>query len=158
MNGVREANSLVDWLNDEVKDPQTHQWGWDRKAFFGPTTKVRAGGEDPKWQERLDAAQNGLKELIASRARPDFDVAGSNVVPLDFNHGTKRRFEEIEEEEEEDEEEEESKEDKFSAVDIWRDQVVMTRKYLTENHKQMQAQGNDSAYFATYRKFSNYWD
>ena len=127
-------------------------------AFLSPRSKVRTGEEDPKWQERLDAAQHGLKDLIASRARQDFDVAGSNVVPLDFHHGTKRRFGEVEEEAEEEDEEEEEKEEKFNAYAIWQDQVVMTRKYLTENHRQMKAQGNDAAYFSTYRKSSYYWE
>ena len=82
--------------------------------------------------------------MIASRKREDFDVAGSNVVPLDFNHGTKRRFGEVGEEAEEEDEEEEEKEEKFGASVIWREQVTMTRKYLTENHRQMKAQGNDA--------------
>ena len=42
-HAVREANSLVDWLNEDVKDPQNHQWGWDRVPFFGPRSKVRFG-------------------------------------------------------------------------------------------------------------------
>ena len=158
MNAVREANSLVDRLSEEVKDPKTHQWGWDRVAFFGPRSKVRSGEKtETKWQERSSAAQPRLKSMIASRKREDFDVAGSNVVPLDFNNATKRKYEEIgeeEEEEEEDEEEEKSTEEVFNAYDIWRDQVIMTRKYLKENHQQLKAQGNDAPYFKTYRTFS----
>ena len=87
MRGKKMANSLVDWLNEEIKDPTTHEWGWDRVAFFGP--KKRSREED---QERVDAAEPGLKDLIASRARKEYDFAGANVVPIDFNHGTKRKY------------------------------------------------------------------
>ena len=110
MEAIREANSLVNWFNEEIKDPQTHQWGWDRVAFYGPRSRVRSGEKrDAKWQERLNAAQPGLKNMIASRKREDWDVAGSNVVALDFNHPTKRKFEEIGEGEEEDEDEKRAK-------------------------------------------------
>ena len=110
MNAVREANSLIDWLNEDIKDPKTHQWGWDRVAFFGPRSKVRSGkGEDPKWQERIDAAKPGLKGLITSRKRADFNVAGSNLVPLDFNSSAKRNHEEIGDEEEKKEDEKRAK-------------------------------------------------
>ena len=148
------ANSLVDWLNEEIQDPQTHQWGWDRLAFFGP--QKRSNEVHPRWQQRLDAANPGLKDLIASSARKDYDFAGSNL-PDEYEHGAKRKIEEVEEEEEDDDEVEEE-EEKFSRFDIWKEQVVMTRRYLKENHQQMRAQGNDPPYFKSYRTFSGYWD
>ena len=152
MKGILEANSLVDWLNEDIKDPKTHEWGWDRRAFFGPRSKVRFGEKDAKWQERVDAAEPVLKALVASRARKHYDLAGPNIILIEINHGTKRKLEEIEEEEEEKEEEEEE-EPPISAEEIWHDQVIMTRKYLTGNHRQMKAQGVDLPYFKTYRSF-----
>lgn len=155
MRGIRIANSLVDWLNEEIQDVKTHQWGWDRVVFFGPHKRVGAGESERRWQERVDAAEPGVRDLVASRARKDYDFAGANVVPIEFNHGTKRKFEDAEEEEkeEEDEDEEEEEEEKFGAARIWREQVVMTRKYLTANHRQMAAQGVTRPYFSTYRSF-----
>ena len=54
MGAIREANSMVDWLKGEIIDPQTHKWGWDRVAFFGPTEKVRS---KEKNAERVKAAE-----------------------------------------------------------------------------------------------------
>ena len=114
------ANSLVDWLNEEIKDVTAHEWGWDRVPFFGPTTRVRSRETDLRWEERVRAAEPGLKDLIASRARKKCQFAGPNVVPLDSSLGTKRKFEEVGQEEEEEEEEAE-KEEKFGAAFIWRE-------------------------------------
>ena len=96
MRGIRDVISLVDWLNKEIKDPKTHEWGWDRVAFLGSKSKVRSGETDPRWQKRVDAAEPGLKDLIASRAREKYKFAGANVVPIDFSYST---IEEVEEEE-----------------------------------------------------------
>ena len=73
---------------------------------------------------------------------------------MDSNLGIKCRFEELEEEEEEEEEikeDKEGEEERFSAYDIWCEQVIMTRKYLKENHRQMKAQEMDLPYSSTYR-------
>ena len=40
MEGIRQANSLVDWLNEDIEEPKTHLWGWDRRAFFGPRSNL----------------------------------------------------------------------------------------------------------------------
>ena len=153
MRGIQVANSLVDWLNREIKDVTAHEWGWDRVPFFGPKTRESSREADLRWEERVRAAEPGLKDLIASRARKRYQFAGPNVVLLDSSLGTKRKFEEVGEEEEEEEEEAE-KEDKFGAAFIWREQVAMTRKYLTENHRKMRAQGNDPQYFTTYPTYT----
>ena len=97
----------------------------------------------------LNAAEPELKALITSRAREGYEFAGANVLPIDFHHGTKRKIDEVEEEEE-GEEEEEEEERPFTAYDTWVDQVMMTRRYLTDNHRQMKAQGVDLPYFKTY--------
>ena len=60
MEGIRIANSLVDWLNEKITDPTTFEWNWDRVPFFGPRSKVRSGVIDAKWRERENyAAQRG---------------------------------------------------------------------------------------------------
>ena len=64
MRGIQMANSLVDWLNEETKDPKTHEWGYDRVAFFGPKPRVRSRETDPRWQERVDAAEPSLKDFL----------------------------------------------------------------------------------------------
>ena len=154
MRGIQMANSLVDWLSEEIKDPSSHQWGWDRVPFFGPQKRTRE--VDPKWQQRVDNTKPQLQGLITSRARREYDFAGSNIIPIESNLGTKRKIEELEKEEEDEEEEEaeESEEEKFGAYTIWREQVLMTRKYLTDNHRQMKAQGVKLPYVKTYRSFS----
>ena len=148
MEGVLKANSLVDWLDEKITDPKTHEWGWDRIPFFGDRSKTRCEVH-AKWQKRVDAIKPKLESLIASRARKDYEAAGSAKIAVDIHHGTKRKAEEIEEEEEE-EDEEEAKPSKWG---IWRDQVKMTRKYLTENHEQMKLQGVDLPYFSIYRTY-----
>ena len=154
MRGVREANSLFDWLNEDIKDPRTYQWGWDRLAFFGPRAKVRSREIDARWQQRVDAAEPMLRALVASRARQNYQSARPKV-RANISHGTKRKIEEVEEDEEEEieEEVEEEPEPQFSAQEIWVDQVRMTRKYLKDNHRQMRAQGVNMPYFETYRTF-----
>ena len=144
IEAVRAANSLVDWLDEKITDPATFEWGWDRVRFFGPQRKVRAKEKASQWQQRVDATLPNLKALVTSRAREIYTVAGSTKIPLQMEHGTKRKFKEIEDEEEE---------PSFSKWEIWSDQVQMTRKYLTENHKQMRKQGVDSSYFLTYRTY-----
>ena len=161
MQGVLKANALVDWLDEKIANPKTHEWGWDRLPFFGPTSKVRARKPDPKWQERVDATQPRLKELVASRKRKTYDVAGPAVIPLEIQHGTKRRVEEVEDEDEdEDEDVDEEKvrrakqEPTFSNEEIWDEQVSLTRKYLAENHERMRKQGVNLPYFESYRTYS----
>ena len=149
MQGVLKANSLVDWLNGKTTDPATFEWQWDRIPFFGPVPKVRSGNVDSKWQERVDATQPRLKELVVARKRENCDEVGPDVLPLQIQHGTKRKLEEVEEEKEEKEEEEPT----FCKEEIWVDQINMTRKYLAENHKQMRRQGVDLPYFRTYRMY-----
>ena len=145
MEAVRKANSLVDWLDEKITNPVTFEWGWDRLPFFGPTSRVRHGEIDARWQQRVDATRPRLERLVASRARKNYATAGPAKIPLEIEHGTKRTFEEIEEEEEE--------EAPFSKEEIWADQVQMTRKYLAENHKQMREQGVDLPYLKTYRMY-----
>ena len=86
----------------------------------------------------------GSKGVVGSRARKDYTTAGPAKIPLEIEHGTKRKFEEIEEAEEE---------PSFSKEEIWADQVQMTRKYLTENHKQMSEQGVDLPSFKPYSMY-----
>ena len=159
MQGVLKANSIVDWLDEKIANPKTHEWGWDRLPFFGPTAKGRARTLDPRWQARLDALKPRLKELVASRKRRNYDVAGPVVSPLEIQHGTKRRFEEVEDEDEDEDEDEEKvrseeQEPTSSREEIWDEQVRLTRKYLTENHRKMKKQGVDLPYFESYRTYS----
>ena len=144
MKGVLKANSLVDWLEEKIKDPKTHEWGWDRIPFFGDRSKMR-GEVHPRWQKRVDEIKPKLESLVASRGRKGFEAAGSAKIAVDIHHGTKRRAGEIEEEEEEEAEP--------SKWEIWSDQVEMRRKYLTDNHKQMRMQGVDLPYFSIYRTY-----
>lgn len=159
MQGVPKANSIVDWLDEKITNPRTHEWGWDRLPFFDPTSRSRARKLDPRWQERVDATQPRLKELVASRKRKTYDVAGPAVIPLEIQHGTKRRFEELEDEDEDEDEDEEKvrseeQEPTSSREEIWDEQVRLTMKDLNENHKKMKKQGVDLPYFESYRTYS----
>ena len=153
MEGIRTANSLVDWLDEKIADPATYEWTWDRRPFFGPRSIVRFGPKVERWEQRVEAARPGLAQLIASRKRKPYSEIGADIIPLEINHGTKRKYGEMDDEEEEEEEEKKEEEPEPTAYDIWVEQVQMTRKYLTANHKQMREQGVDLPYFETYRTY-----
>lgn len=64
--GIRQANSLFDWLQGRIEDPDTYDWPADRVPFFGSLSLIRPNGKITK---KVEENQKRVAENLGKKRK-----------------------------------------------------------------------------------------
>ncbi|MCJ1365549.1 hypothetical protein MMC16_004672 [Acarospora aff. strigata] len=69
-SAIPEANSIYDWLQNKIENPETYEWGFDRAPFFGPFKLTGPNGLGSKDRQEAWKAEVERRKVLYGHPPP----------------------------------------------------------------------------------------